>query len=165
MIKLATEHKYTLLQASSLSIPRYIAIGLLTAQGIPVTFGLLLLFAGCFVVFVLWKSPDLDQAEEVDEETGMILSKTGDYGSSKRMSKAEAMKAFTVGEFKDVDGLVCGQFGDDGHEVITVPCTRGKNMNTVVLLLRVVVKHSASFLLTSFKSLFVEIVAVLLTQR
>lgn len=132
MIKLATEHKYTLLQASSLSIPRYIAIGLLTAQGIPVTFGLLLLFAGCFVVFVLWKSPDLDQAEEVDEETGMILSKTGDYGSSKRMSKAEAMKAFTVGEFKDVDGLVCGQFGDDGHEVITVPCTRGKNMNTVV---------------------------------
>lgn len=131
MFTYAADGKYNFIKAMSLNLWQYFLIGLV--DGLSNTIFIILAVA-VFVFFLfVMKSEELDQEEMVDEETGVILSKTANYGSSHRMTKAEAYEKYTVGPFEKVDGLVCGQFGDDGSEVITVPWILGTNLNAVVI--------------------------------
>lgn len=96
---------------------------LIFAIGLVALFLVIYLFAG--------KNQDLDKVKYFDFRQ-IPISKSNLYGSSDWLQRDEAEKIYEIGQVKNVDGIILGQYTTKGDEVIAMSNDSPGNRNIVI---------------------------------
>ena len=110
---------------------RMLKLSVTTSYGLAIA--LIFAIALTFVAAMIFrKNMDLNGAKEIDD-SGMITSNAGTYGTAEWMSEAEAKQVYEVGPVEKVTGTILGQFTQEGEEVIALPFEPTGNRNLILI--------------------------------
>ena len=85
------------------------------------------------ITIILIKISVDDDNIKGNDVRGVNYSKDGTYGTAEFMPKEEAKKIFEVGSINNVEGVILGQYSDDGSEVLCLKRNTDHNRNILVL--------------------------------
>lgn len=78
------------------------------------------------------KRAKINPAADVDDK-GVVRKEYSTYGSARKMSEEEAAKYFDVGDIKNVEGMIFGQFDKNGKRVCAMRAKPTDNRNVFVV--------------------------------
>lgn len=113
------------------SIFRIYFNALFTIQGWILSF-VVVFVVSILIYFLLNRDNLLAQVKESDSR-GIDFAEKGTYGTAEWLNKKDAKKTYEIGNIDAVRGVILGQYGTDGKEVVCLPENTPSNRNILIL--------------------------------